>query len=374
MTTEPKPIVVVTGAYGFLGLHVCRRLAAEGVEIVPLDRMSYAAINEDEVRGLDAVSVTVDGDVADPATWSDLLHRALAGPLRPFAGDVRKPVAVIHLAAETHVDRSLGRVPTTLAAADGDALDRFWRANAIGTARVARWCAENSVRMVHLSTDEVLGDRWFGESFSGGGIVQGRVLEADTSSPAVPPGSPYAASKVAAEAAVFAEVRCSNLDAVIVRPSNLYGPGQARDKLIPVAVRKLVSNENVPLYGDGLHVREWVHVEDVARLVVDLAVSPAGWRSISLLPSSQFCGVLHAGGGKSNRIDNRHLVYRLAERCVERGLRPACDDFCTAVADRPGHDRAYALDSSGTPNWTALRSVLDQHSLDELIDAYGGAG
>ena len=367
MTTDPKPIAVVTGAYGFLGLHVCRRLAAEGADIVPFDRMTYAAVNEDAVRDLDAVRTTVDADIAEPISWKLLEHRSV------LAG--RKVAAVIHLAAETHVDRSLGREPTTLSPSDqpGDALDRFWRTNAIGTARVARWCAANGVRMIHVSTDEVLGDRWV-SVIDGGGRIAHEIDVADVNSPAYPPGSPYAASKIAAEAAVLAEVRCAGLDAVIVRPTNLYGPGQARDKLIPVAVRKLVSNQNVPLYGDGLHVREWVHVEDVARIVVDLAVSPAGWRSISLLPTSPFCGVLHVGGGRPNRIDNRHLVYRLAERCVERGLRPAGDDFCTAVADRPGHDRAYALDSSGTPNWTELRSILDKHSLDELIDAYGGAG
>lgn len=368
--TTTKPLVLVTGAFGFLGLHVCRRLVDLGFEPIPVDHSSYAAINEDLVTSMDEVRTVVHSDIADISSWSDVVPRALAG---------RRPIAVIHLAAETHVDRSLGRVPTTLAvdereAFEIDALERFWRTNAIGTARVARWCADNAVRMVHLSTDEVLGDRWVDPTIDGGGRVRpGYILEADTSSPPVPPGSPYAASKVAAEAAVFAEVRCRGLDAVIVRPSNLYGPGQATDKLIPVAVRKLVRNENVPLYGDGRHVREWVHVVDVARLVVDLATSP-GWRAISLLPTSPACGVVHAGGGFLNRVENRSLVRMLADRCIKRGLRPDGDDCWSSVVDRPGHDRAYALDSSETPNWTELRSIMDTDVLDELIDAYGGAG
>lgn len=375
--TTPKPIVLVTGAFGFLGLHVCRRLAAEGFEPLPVDRSSYAAINEAEVAGMDEVRTVVHADIADADTWSNVVRNALAGPLRPLPGGFRLPIAVVHLAAETHVDRSLGRVPTTLAAeaAQGiDALERFWRTNAIGTARVARWCAENGVRMVHLSTDEVLGDRWVVPTIVGEGpISSGFLAEASVEAEALPPGSPYAASKVAAEAAVLAEVRCFGLDAVIVRPSNLYGPGQATDKLIPVAIRKLVANENVPLYGDGKQVREWVHVRDVARLVVDLAVSP-DWRAISLLPTSPACGIVHAGGGRTNRIDNRHLAYVLAARCIERGLRPPGDDFWTSVPDRPGHDRAYALDSSETPNWTGLHDIEDMTSLDELIDAYGGTG
>lgn len=364
MTTEPKPIVVVTGAYGFLGLHVCRRLAAEGIDVWPLDRMSYAAINEQEVRALDAVSVTVEADVADPETWT-LLDTALAGV---------RPIAILHLAAETHVDRSLGRVPTTLAVEDDDgiddALDRFWRTNAIGTARVAKWCAENAVRLIHVSTDEVLGDRWV-PTIDGGGRIGGEIDEASPDSTAYPPGSPYAASKVAAEAAVLAEVRCRGLDAVIVRPTNLYGPGQALDKLIPVAVRKLCTNELVPLYGNGRQIREWVHVEDVARLLVHLALDEDA-RGVSLLASSPRCGIVHAGS--SRRGSNRLVVDTLATRCEERGLRHPGIDRTTFVQDRPGHDFAYGLDSSLTTTecgWKAVRSFLSERDLDELIDAYG---
>ena len=365
MTTEPKPIVVVTGAFGFLGLHVCRRLAAEGADIVPFDRMTYAAVNEDAVRDLDAVRTTVDADIAEPISWKLLEHRSVLAS--------RKVAAVIHLAAETHVDRSLGREPTTLSPSDqpGDALDRFWRTNAIGTARVARWCAANAVRMIHVSTDEVLGDRWV-SVIDGGGRIAHEIDVADVNSPAYPPGSPYAASKIAAEAAVLAEVRCAGLDAVIVRPTNLYGPGQAPDKLIPVAVRKLCSNELVPLYGDGKQIREWVHVEDVARLLVHLALEAT---DVSLLPTSAKYGIVHAGSGQ--RGSNRLVVDTLATRCEERGLRHPGTDRTTFVQDRPGHDFAYGLDSSLTLaecGWKAVRSFLSERDLDELIDAYGGTG
>lgn len=359
MTTEPKPIVVVTGAYGFLGLHVCRRLAAEGVRVRVVDLATYAAINWKEVNALPGVE-WLRVDVAAPDTMDEATR-----------GD--KVAAVLHLAAETHVDRSLGLTPTTLAAEGGDALDRFWRTNAIGTARVARWCAANAVRMIHVSTDEVLGDRWVSPTIDGGGRIKGGgdIDVADVSSPAYPPGSPYAASKIAAEAAVLAEVRCAGLDAVIVRPTNLYGPGQATDKLIPVAVRKLCSNELVPLYGDGRQVREWVHVEDVARLLVHLAIDEDA-RGVSLLASSPRCGVVHAGSGR--RGSNRLVVEALAERVEERGLRHPGPDRTTFVQDRPGHDFAYGLDSSLTTTecgWKAVRSFLSERDLDELIDAYG---
>ena len=368
MTTEPKPIVVVTGACGFLGLHVCRRLAAEGVQIVAFDLDTYAAVNMPEVVGLPQV-LFHHADVADPKAWEHMDRRL-------GMQNLPRPVAVLHLAAETHVDRSLGRVPTTLAADKGDALDRFWRTNAIGTARVARWCAANAVRMVHVSTDEVLGDRWIaGPLINGGGRITGGEIDvADVSSAPYPPGSPYAASKIAAEAAVLAEVRCAGLDAVIVRPTNLYGPGQAPDKLIPVAVRKLCSNELVPLYGDGKQIREWVHVEDVARLLVHLAIDEDA-RGVSLLPTSSKCGIVHAGS--SRRGSNRLVVDTLATRCEERGLRHPGPDRTTFVQDRPGHDFAYGLDSSLTTTecgWKAVRSFLSERDLDELIDAYGGSG
>jgi dTDP-glucose 4,6-dehydratase len=368
MTTEPKQIVVVTGACGFLGLRVCRRLAAEGVQIVAFDLDTYAAVNMPEVVGMLSDVVFHHADVASPRAWRDLDRRL------SFLG-FGQPVAVLHLAAETHVDRSLGRVPTTLAVEgdDGidDALDRFWRTNAIGTARVARWCAANAVRLIHVSTDEVLGDRWV-SVINGGGRIAHEIDIADVNSPAYPPGSPYAASKIAAEAAVLAEVRCAGLDAVIVRPTNLYGPGQAPDKLIPVAVRKLCSNELVPLYGDGKQIREWVHVEDVARLLVHLALEAT---DVSLLPTSAKCGIVHAGSAQ--RGSNRLVVGTLATRCEERGLRHPGTDRTTFVRDRPGHDFAYGLDSSLTLaecGWKAARAFLSERDLDELIDAYGGTG
>jgi hypothetical protein len=159
------------------------------------------------------------------------------------------------------------------------------------------------------------------------------------------------------------------LDAVIVRPTNLYGPGQARDKLIPVAVRKLCSNELVPLYGDGKQIREWVHVEDVARLLGPLALEAT---DVSLLPTSAKWGIVHAGSGQ--RGSNRLVADTLATRCEERGLRHPGTDRTTFVQDRPGHDFAYGLDSSLTLaecGWKAVRSFLSERDLDELINAYG---
>lgn len=366
--TATKPIVLVTGAFGFLGLHVCRRLVELGFAVDVIDLDTYAAVNLAAVVGMPGVHC-VGSDVADASTWDDIAGR------QAWAARGR-PVAVIHLAAETHVDRSLGRVPTTLATDERegfeiDALERFWRTNAIGTARVARWCADNAVRMIHVSTDEVLGDRWV-SVIDGGGRIAHEIDVADVNSPAYPPGSPYAASKIAAEAAVLAEVRCAGLDAVIVRPTNLYGPGQAADKLIPVAVRKLCSNELVPLYGNGKQIREWVHVEDVARLLVHLALEAT---DVSLLPTSAKCGIVHAGSGQ--RGSNRLVVDTLATRCEERGLRHPGTDRTTFVQDRPGHDFAYGLDSSLTTTecgWKAVRSFLSERDIDELIDAYGVPG
>ena len=364
---NPTPIVIVTGACGFLGLHVCKTLAERGVGIGIVDSCTYAAVNRSKVYDARSVRFGMQYDISKPDTFTaldeeiDLLHNV-------------KVVAVIHLAAETHVDRSLGLNPTSLKADDSvDALEQFWRTNAIGTARVAQWCARNDIRMIHVSTDEVLGDRRVGPFIDGGGrIGSATVDEADVCAPGNGPGSPYAASKIAAEAAVMAEVRCSGLDAVIVRPTNLYGPGQAADKLIPVAIRKLLANELVPLYGDGMHIREWVHVQEVAALLVTLALDAL---DVSCRPEALKCGLVHAGGGQGNRMPNAHLVQFLHERMVQRGLRPDGPDYATRAPDRPGHDRAYALDSSLTADqvgWRPTRCIVTNAVLDELINAYSG--
>lgn len=339
--------VVVTGGFGFLGLHVCRALVLRGVPTFVLDLCSRAAVNRATVESFDLCSLPRH-DAADPEAWETVEHLLHGKP----------PAAVIHLAAETHVDRSLGLSPTSLRREAPDAPVDTFCANAAAAARVASWCSRRGVRLVHLSTDEVLGDRAFGVSASGEVLSVDVANEEDAPKP---PGSPYAASKVAAEAFVAAAIRSAGLDAVVVRPTNLYGPGQSRDKLVPVACARLAKGEPVPLYGNGEQVRQWVRVEEVAELVVSLAVEKRSVR-----------GVVHAPGPRA--LSNRRLVAALAARAVLRGVPVPAAGWVVPAPDRPGHDLAYGLDGASSrraTGWAASRDICDPAELDGLLAEYG---
>ncbi len=280
--------LVVTGGCGFIGHHFVHRWreAHPGDRIVVLDALTYAG-DASRIAGLAELVV---GDVADPAA----VRRAFA-----LAGDVD---TVVHFAAETHVDRSL-EAPAT-----------FVRTNVLGTQVLLDVVRERGVgRMLHISTDEVYGS-----------IAD----DTPSASEAAPfrPGSPYAASKVGADALVTASFNSFNLPTIVVRPANTFGAGQYPEKLLPVLIGAAVRSEALPLYGDGLHVRDWLAVEDhVAALNLILARAPVG--TVWNLPGT---------GGRTNRS--------VAEAvCVATGVS---FDRIQAVPDRPGHDRRYAMDGA----------------------------
>jgi dTDP-glucose 4,6-dehydratase len=287
--------LLITGGLGFIGSHTVRaaaggRLAGDATHVVVLDAMTYAADATRLGEAADAVRV-VHGDVCD----RDLVR-----------GLVREADAVLHLAAESHVDRSI---------ADSGA---FVRTNVLGTQVVLEAVrASPGTRLVHMSTDEVYGpcERGF----------------FDEQAPLLP-RNPYAASKAAAEQLVAAYGDTYGLDAVVVRVSNVYGPDQHAEKLIPRVVGELVAGRCAPLYGDGLQQRQWVHVDD--------AVAALG----VVLQHAGSAEVLNVGG--EDIVTNLDLVHRIAE------ILGVDDDRVVHVPDRPGHDRRYAIDS------TRLRSQL----------------
>jgi dTDP-glucose 4,6-dehydratase len=285
--------ILVTGGAGFLGWHLCRRILEErpGTSLTVLDAFTYAASRRG-VRELRARSggrlEVLEGDVAD----ADRVRAGLAGA-----------DAVIHLAAESHVDRSI------------EAAAPFVRTNVVGTQVLLDAVRRaGTPRVVHVSTDEVYGhlernatgDERFAEDAP------------------LRPRSPYAASKAAADHLVLAAVATHRLPAVIVRPCNAWGAGQYPEKLIPVAIRSALEGRPVPLYGDGLQVREWVHAEDHARgIMAALERGVAG-------------EVYNLGGGES--LSNRQVAGLVLRACGA----PA--DRIEFVADRPGHDQRYALE------------------------------
>jgi dTDP-glucose 4,6-dehydratase len=211
--------------------------------------------------------------------------------------------AIVHFAAESHVDRSI------LSAAE------FVRTNVLGTQVLLDAARARKIgRFLHISTDEV-----------GGSIDEpARFREGD---PLVP-SSPYAASKAAAEHLVYAAHHTFGLDTIITRTSNNYGPFQFPEKLLPLAIAKALSGEPIPVYGDGMQVRDWIHVEDNCRaLQVVLTNGKSG-------------GVYHIGGG--NTLANVNVLKTLL-RILDRP-----ESLLTQVVDRLGHDRRYAVDWSKT--------------------------
>lgn len=282
--------ILVTGGAGFIGAHYVRSLladeypGAEGASVTVLDLLTYAG-NRANLPVEHPRLEFVQGDVCD----MELLAELLPGH-----------DAVVHFAAESHVDRSIE------GAAD------FVRTNVLGTQTLMEAARHNGVgRVVHVSTDEVYGS-----------IEEGAWDEHEP----LAPNSPYAASKAGSDLIVLANARTHGLDAVVTRCSNNYGPYQHPEKLIPRFTTDLLEGRKVTLYGDGRNVREWLHVSDHCRAVhLALTKGRAG-------------EIYNIGGG--NELTNIEITESLLQLC---GADRSAIDW---VADRLGHDRRYAVDDS----------------------------
>jgi len=278
--------ILVTGGAGFIGSELVRQLLADGHAVTVLDALTYAGREENlaEVAGVPGYAF-VRADVRDPAAVDAVLpgHEA-----------------VLHLAAESHVDRSIADPAP------------FVTTNVLGTQVLLDAARRHRVgRFVQVSTDEVYGS-----------IEHGAWREEQP----LAPNSPYAAGKAAADLLVLAAHRTHGLDAVVTRCSNNYGPRQHPEKLIPLFATNLLRGLPVPLYGDGGAVRDWVHVADHCRgLRLALERGRAG-------------EVYHLGG--TAELSNKELTGLLLEAFG------AGWESVRYVADRPGHDRRYALDGT----------------------------
>lgn len=296
---------LITGGAGFLGRALVRAVLNEGHCVVVLDALTYAA-HPAALRALDPSGdrlILVEGDVADEDTVNATFEAA-------------EPTVVIDAAAESHVDRSLQ-----------DAAP-FVRTNATGAWVVARAALESSARLVRVSTDEVYGDR------------HGRAAAAEGD--LVDPSNPYAASKAAGDALVQSLVRAHDLDAVITRGVNTYGPGQYPEKLLPMAAARWSAGRAMGVYGDGLQQRDWLHVDDHAAGIVAGAYLGRPGR------------LLHFAG--DGPLPNREVLGQWRQAL---GL-PVDDDALEPVADRPGHDRRYHLDDRATRralSWAPARDL-----------------
>lgn len=322
--------VIVTGGAGFIGSALVRALVADGERVVTVDMLTYAG-NLDNLAAVfsDRNHVFVRADICDSAAMAALLA-------------AHTPRAVYHLAAESHVDRSI------------DNPRRCIETNLVGTATLleaalAYWrsldCTRRQqFRFLQVSTDEVYG----GLSLTGRFDADSRYC----------PTSPYSATKAGADHLVRAWHRTFGLPTLVSHCSNNYGPYQFPEKLIPLMVLNALAGEPLPVYGEGANIRDWLHVDDhvaALRAVVDRGR----------------VGDTYLIGGRSEarNIDLVHAICRVLDARCPRGAPHA--RLVAFVADRPGHDARYAIDFGKIERELGWRPRFDLKSgLAATIDWY----
>ncbi len=281
--------LVITGAAGFIGSRLAERSLEEAERlgynsIVLLDALTYSGRRENMDAVLRDSRVTfVHASIND----AEMVDEVLAGAH-----------TVLHLAAESHVDRSIqGAQP-------------FFITNVLGTQQLLESSRRGGVsKFVHVSTDEVYG------SIDEGSWREDHIME---------PNSPYSASKAGSDLAALAYHTTFGLDVSVTRCSNNYGPRQYPEKVIPLFVSNLIDGIKVPLYGDGLNVRDWLHVDDHCQGI------------LKVLEGGGSGEIYNIGGG--TELTNYEITLKLLELCG------ASTDMIEPVADRLGHDRRYSVD------------------------------
>ena len=301
--------VMITGGAGFIGSAVCRHLAGElGLHVINIDKLTYASnLNSLNMIGNLPNYKFIQADIGDGSAMLDVMRREQVD-------------AIMHLAAESHVDRSI------------EGPGAFIQTNVVGTftlLEAARqyWSEfahdiKPGFRFHHVSTDEVFGDLAFDDS----------KFREDTP---YNPSSPYSASKAASDHLVRAWHHTYGLPVITSNCSNNYGPYQFPEKLIPLMILNGISGKKLPVYGKGHNVRDWLHVEDHAR-------------ALGLILRLGAIGRSYNVGGNAE-MTNLEVVKAICDTLDERRPRSSGNshhDLIAFVTDRAGHDRRYAVDST----------------------------
>jgi dTDP-glucose 4,6-dehydratase len=304
--------LLVCGGAGFIGSTFARqRLTEHGDEVLVLDKLTYAGREENlaEVAGRPGFAF-MRGAIEDPA--------AVAAALEAGA-----PEAIVNFAAETHVDRSIAEP------------DAFVSTHALGTYVLLEAARAGGLRYVQVSTDEVYG------SIEEGTFTETSPLE---------PSSPYSATKAGADLLVQSYFHTFGLEALICRGSNNYGPYQYPEKLIPLMILNALHGDRLPVYGDGMQVRNWIHSTDFAR-------------AIGHVLEHGVPGEVYNAGGPDEEA-NMAVVERIIE------LTGAEASQIEHVADRPGHDRRYSLSSEKVRALGWAPKVRFTDGLRETVEWY----
>ena len=299
--TPPCRRILVTGGAGFIGSHLVRKLLNEGHTVLNVDLLTYAG-NLDSLAGCmdHAGHEFLKADICE----ENLMMEAISS---------FRPDWIFHLAAETHVDRSI------------DGPSRFFQTNVLGTvsllkAATSYWESlseekKPDFRFIHTSTDEVFGSAGEGESFN-------------ETSPYVP-GSPYSASKAASDHAVRSWGNTYGLPVIVTNCSNNYGSFQFPEKLIPVVITNALRGIPVPVYGQGLQIRDWLHAEDHCDALALTALRGKVGETYVI-----------SGNDEWRNIDLVETIFGIIKQVAD--VRPQIQ----FVEDRKGHDFRYSLDST----------------------------
>ncbi|MDQ2900930.1 MAG: dTDP-glucose 4,6-dehydratase [Acidobacteriota bacterium] len=312
--------LLVTGGAGFIGSAFIRLAlsGAEPVGIVNLDKLTYAG-NLENLKSV-AHDVAhregyrfVEGDICDSSLLDEILTE-------------EKPDAIVHFAAESHVDRSIL------------APQASFETNLRGSFTLFEAARTHAVkRFVHVSTDEVYGSLE-------------PPLEADESFP-LEPNSPYSASKAGSDLLARSYFKTFGLPVLITRASNNYGPCQFPEKLIPLMILNALDNRSLPVYGDGMQIRDWLYVDDHCRGI---------W---AVLEKGREGEIYNIGGNRS--LPNLEVVKRILK------FTGKPDSLIQSVRDRPGHDRRYALSSEKLTRETGWSPSVDfEEGLARTIEWY----
>lgn len=304
-------VIFVTGGAGFIGSNFVHMALDQGKKIINFDKLTYAG----NLESLQMIAnhpnyIFVQGDICDSALVEKMLL-------------VHRPSAVVNFAAESHVDRSIegpaAFVQTNIVGTFSllEVIKKYW----LDMAKIEK----NDFRFLHVSTDEVFG------SLGAEGYF--------TEETSYAPNSPYSASKASSDHLVRAYYHTYGLPVLTTNCSNNYGPYQFPEKLIPLMILNALSGKPLPVYGDGLNVRDWLYVEDHCRAI------------LSVLEKGRIGETYNIGGhNEKSNLEIVHTICDLLDRKQPRNDGKPYREQISFVKDRPGHDRRYAIDASKMKN------------------------